>query len=500
MRKTKLVQLLSKYRNDIMSFFFFFVVVTVFYSGLIRRSYNADTMTYMVYFQDDAQVRVFDGRYLIALIDLVLYQIHIKPTDYMPVFTIMAMILLAVTMVLLKSVFEKFRTAKGTLHGMAFDLSVSLVFCNVLYIEYFMFSEVTLFYIFGYFLATVGMRLLTGNKRLAAFFLFLLAVCTYQLSIVYAAISLLFYYMLENDFKWSKKAVTDEIIACVIPLSTGVINMTVIQIVGRINDYFVTRKSYTTIGVVQKSLMLLDSFGRFLCDSYTLLPRLWIPGIVLCLSVVLGIYVITKTRDAFGALFFAAVVFGSILAIFLIPFLEEGASDSPRMTFCLYLVQGMIFITDIYLLSAFGKENLLKGASAVVFAFVWLQMVAVSFIVPGRYISNTLDKNYSQIILKEIEKYEERTGNAVTKMCVVNDEHAPAYYEESRNHFGQINERIMGQTTRSMFEAFWNRHFDYVGKMPAEVYDEYFAGKNWDYFDVNEQLVIIDDTAYLCVY
>ena len=58
----------------------------------------------------------------------------------------------------------------------------------------------------------------------------------------------------------------------------------------------------------------------------------------------------------------------------------------------------------------------------------------------------------------------------------------------------------MGLTTRSMFEAWWGRHFDDAKGVPSDIYEEYFADKNWDYFDVNEQLVIVDDTAYICVY
>ena len=43
------------------------------------------------------------------------------------------------------------------------------------------------------------------------------------------------------------------------------------------------------------------------------------------------------------------------------------------------------------------------------------------------------------------------------------------------------------------------RDFEKV-PMDENVYQTYFEGKNWDYFDAAEQLVIIGDTAYWAIF
>jgi hypothetical protein len=36
--------------------------------------------------------------------------------------------------------------------------------------------------------------------------------------------------------------------------------------------------------------------------------------------------------------------------------------------------------------------------------------------------------------------------------------------------------------------------------MNDDIYKEFFEGKNWTSFDEDEQIVIQDDTAYICVF
>ena len=43
-----------------------------------------------------------------------------------------------------------------------------------------------------------------------------------------------------------------------------------------------------------------------------------------------------------------------------------------------------------------------------------------------------------------------------------------------------------------------NRNLERI-KMPANVYDKYFKGKNWDTLE-KEQLIFINDVLYFCIY
>ena len=501
MNQYRIVGVFEKNRRQIVEFIFSLFVLTALFGGLIRRAYNADTITYMVYAKDDADVRIRAGRYLVALFDVILYKLGIKTTDFMPVLLILSLLVLALTMVVLLGVFKRFFSSENILFSAGFALAVGLGFYNVLFSEYFMFTEVTFFYSVGFLMAVIGVKLFveSAKGKAWAYLLFLLAACTYQYAVVFAAIVLAFYYMLLNDFRWTKKAVVDELLGTILPMSTGIICMISIKIVGQIYPDLASVKPYTTESISSKLADVISSLLLFAKSSYTLIAAKYVPGIILLLSIGLCIYLLVKGKGIKEALFFAVVVLGSFVLMLVIPLLGTGFSFPPRMSFCIYLIQGLVIVTAMHLLKEGSAETFLKITAYVVIGYVWIQMIACSFITSGRYVSNTLDKNYSRIILNEIEKYEERTGVTVTKLSVTNDLRAPAFYEESRTYYGQINERIIGQSTRSLIEAIWGRHFEH-GDFSQEVYDEYFAGKDWDFFDVNEQLVIVDDTAYLCVY
>ena len=100
---------------------------------------------------------------------------------------------------------------------------------------------------------------------------------------------------------------------------------------------------------------------------------------------------------------------------------------------------------------------------------------------------------------EKIEKYERDTGNEVVNLCVINDIDAPPYYDEVNYTSDQINERSIGILSVSIMEVVTGRRFNKV-EMDEDVYKNYFEDKNWDYFDPEEQIVIVGDTAYWCVF
>ena len=217
--------------------------------------------------------------------------------------------------------------------------------------------------------------------------------------------------------------------------------------------------------------------------------------------------VISKKQGISGVIYYILVVIVCTVSLYMVTMLEEGFHFQPRIAFNLYHIQGMMLVVAFALVggesdwnASVSKDSALKLGAYMVFAYIWIQMLFCSYIISGRFVSNALDKAYAQIILGEIDKYEQETGITVTKLNVTNDEYAPPYYDDTRIHYGQINERILGITTRSMFEAWFDRHFDGEEELPDDIYSEHFAGKDWDRFDVDEQLVIVGDTAYLCVY
>ena len=504
MNESKKLPMSAKCKDAITAFLVNFVLATVFYGGLLRKSYNADTITYMVYPVDSVDERLRGGRYLIMLFDYIFSKLGIRTTDFYYICIFLSIVLLTASITLLQIIFRRFLKTENLLVSIGYNLALALTFCNVLFIEYFMFVEMTVFMLLGFFLATLGVYFYTEHKSITSVLLFAASVCLYQMVVSYAAIVLVFYYMLTHDFKWSKKAVFDEMFGFLTPMLLGAANVIAIKVVSSLSKEHTFGYSFAQSGndstLTTKLGKMLAECMLFLKNSFTLLPSLYLPGIIFVLSVVLTAYMLLKSKGASGILYYLVAILVSISVIFVVPLMEEVFYFPPRMSFLLYVVQGLMLVSTISLLASVDKAMLVKMASYAVLGYMWFQMLFCFFIVSGRYVSNALDMAYCKIILQEIEKYEEENNTTVTMMTVVHDAYAPAFYDESKVHYEQINERIIGQTTRSALEAWYGKVLEDGGPVPDEIYNEYFAGKDWDSFDVGEQLVIEGNTAYLCVY
>ena len=120
------------------------------------------------------------------------------------------------------------------------------------------------------------------------------------------------------------------------------------------------------------------------------------------------------------------------------------------------------------------------------------------------YISRSLDKEYVYSVQYEIEKYEAETGNTVEKIAVDTDE-APLYFQYRDLQLSYASLVYCGRTMYDFWAdvEFLNliTHTSYKEiDMPQAKYDEYFAGKDWETYDPQQQLVFEGNTLYWCVY
>jgi hypothetical protein len=86
---------------------------------------------------------------------------------------------------------------------------------------------------------------------------------------------------------------------------------------------------------------------------------------------------------------------------------------------------------------------------------------------------------------------------------VEDDINSPHNYEEVQYKRDQINERALSTQAYSLYcyvsgqtAGMDIRRVD----MDPEIHDKYFADRNWDYFDIDQQVIISGDTVYWCVF
>ena len=133
---------------------------------------------------------------------------------------------------------------------------------------------------------------------------------------------------------------------------------------------------------------------------------------------------------------------------------------------------------------------------------LFLETLNANVLVTDLYTSNRLDQNYVMNVEAQVEKYERETGILVQKVGICTDEKVRHYWTEYIDFYNyNINERCTAEdwSFDMVWKRFTNRIYEKI-KVPEEIYEQYFAQKDWDSFDAEEQMIFDGDTLYIAIY
>lgn len=480
--------------NSLQMYMIHLVMLIVFWGGLLRTNYNADTIFHMVVDDADVKANIEAGRYMISLGDYILLQFGLRTTSNISISMLLTFLLFALAMTKAGRIFEQW-SPEDLWKKAGYYIGIQLVFLNVLFAELLMFNEYCIYFAFGYCMAVFGVDAFARRKYIPMLLYLSVAVMTYQYTVVFAAVMIAFYVCLENNGKLTPDSVKAELVGIVLPMGLGGLNyLSVIVLIklGIITDF---GKSAGVGDMHEKVNHVISSLKELYQSSAGIFPDFWIP---LLFTVAIWGFIITacyRKKELDKLIFIFMVWIGSHLLLYVIPVVQSRFSFPPRMSFCFYLIQGGMVIIA-YMVACEDMKRLLTIGCA---AYLVVQLLFAQFIVSNRFVSNTLDEVYVNMAYQEVLKYEEETGVEVTGLAVIDDAYAPDHYEEVSYKSGQINERCLGTVTNSLVWAITKRRFE-IAPMDEMVYKQYFEGKDWNYLNLQEQLVIIGDTAYWCIF
>lgn len=466
----------------------------VFWGGMLRRSFNADTIGHMFSADADIAWSIADGRYIVALGDAILLKLGIRTTTNLSVNMLFTLLFLAVAMVILQEMFEPWQP-EDQWERIGYVCGLNLVFLNPLFAEVLMFSEICVYYALGYLLAVVGVEKFIKKKYFSMCLLFLSAVCIYQYTMVFAAVLLVFYVCLKHKDELSLKAVLEEIVVVCICMGVGGLNYVSINVLKSLGFIENFNKSAGWGVNAQKFEALKKSFLSLFKDGHGIMPDLWLPLLFILALFAIMVYSCFRERTMKKLPFVMIVFGGSFILIYGIPMMQKDFYFPPRMAFCFYLIQGL-FVVTVYALSRVEVRRLLTVGCV---GYLLIQLLFSDFVITNHFVSNTLDEVYANMMYQEVLKYEEETGNEVTKIAVYKDDRALDYYEEISFHTDQINEKVLGIVSRPLVWKVTGRTFEKIEPV-EEIYEQFFEGRDWNYFDLSQQLIIIDDTAHWCIF
>lgn len=224
------------------------------------------------------------------------------------------------------------------------------------------------------------------------------------------------------------------------------------------------------------------------------------------------------------------VLLGTILALFSLFFAQRWKNISetvygllalafvPAITLAPHVISTVVWMAPRTIVGVFHVVTVLlimigvggqkkKNDICIVIAvpimcmFMLVSMYSINGIIVNNIATNHLDEALAVQIERGIQEYQGETGVAVTKIAAVNDESPTYIYDGVRyvSHDMNIRGLVVQWAGVELINHYCDREYQKV-EMPDDIYDTYFRGKNWDYFDLNEQAVFDGDTLYLAMY
>ncbi len=231
--------------------------------------------------------------------------------------------------------------------------------------------------------------------------------------------------------------------------------------------YIVERITFGMVGYVLLSLLVICMLVFFVIRSkryIELIKGIYI-AFVICLSGLVP-YVLRLTNDYKPRIYYPL---GAFIGVFVVYGFLIGGFDAFRIR----------------------KINILFSVITVFVGIQWLSFLQMYV---DCYITNYEDKYISEMIGEVIDKYENETGNEVSKAVFYEDAHKTKY---SNIGWCLTQRAFSGWTETQTLNYYLNTNF--VTGEYKDSLAEQFSTKDWDTFS-SDQIVIIGDTAHICGY
>lgn len=477
---------------------FYFLNLTIMFmtwGGMLRRSFNADTMYHMVNDDHDIVTNISNGRYFSALLFWGLNKLGLDTTTHTGVTALISILILALAVTFLQCLLRKCFTPKTTLEHMVFIALTSLPFINVLYSEAFSFAEWTFGYAMTYCLASLACVLFEKKKYVLAFVCMLASTMFYQMGTMFAAIILSGYLFIKNHGKLSLEVFKQQALCIFITVVPGVVDMLSISVVKSLGIIEVYNKSVGITNLPDKIKFALRLNHQVLESNLGLFPDVYLPAIFLLLALGIIVWYLIHQKNKSGLVYLALLLLLQNGLVYGMTFLQSDPYMPPRMIFTFYCMVAMFaLIAYLYI-----NKKVQRGYAYLIIFFLVIQFWFIQLIVIDRYTSNTLDEVYTEMVYTKVQEYENETGNTIENFSIIRDIDSHLYYDEVALHVEQINQRALGIVNFSMLEYITGREFNSV-EMPEEIFDTYFKDRDWKYIDLSEQLILEGDTAYWVIF
>lgn len=484
------------------------VFVALAYSGMIERlHFSVDS--YKAIFDQAAFWYLQTGRYINCFIILGMEAVGFNAVLDQRLFLVLLIISIAISIVVLASVFARLRTEDTSIwRFLLFSACIAIAFVNVFYMELILFPEMACFLAVGNVALSFSVYTFFfrgWGYKLVSLLLLLVALGTYQsyigFYIAFCFVGSWLLYRQDGNIRRLASRIGQVLLFSGIGSVFNIVLVKFCIAAGIIVDSG-RGAVFSLDRIASNALNILEYQGDLLSTADGLLPVFILPLflIVLC---GLMIYLLKNTPLKFTLLLLVLVGVSYVVA-FAPHLIESNFLLTPRSNVAFWAVLAAVCLVIAELGSSKSRNaarlcrNVLLGS---VLSLLAVSIVSIQDMATDVYVSNEQDRNTAMLIDRRLDEYEESTGTLVTKIAMVYDKEVTERYPGVRYQIYELNRKIMitPYSYYHLINYIGNRHLSSI-EMPESIRNEKFAEKDWNFLDLDEQLVIEDDTAYLAVY
>ena len=474
-----------------------------------RFSTDAFSDYYMEKSLGNAQWKLELGRPGGAAVQALLYHLGICTVTTQQPFTLALLIVMAWCCADLWSMVIKSFDKPGYSLKALVLLAILPAFINVSFGEFFFFSNCAVHWIGMLIPCQLALRcFLAGDRlghRLGAAVLLIISLSFYQAALSYFVIWGFLITAMRCDFRTDKKAMSSLLHVLIVGAAASIVILASQKLM-EVFHYTAGTKRSPSLSALFYNFFYLLSVAQY----KVLLSGMHFMGITM------GFIIVGLTADMIAKRFAfdgnstpKQLIVAPILLAYAISFAPHLLSGTirvtPRTLFGIFSYLSFCALTILYLYSKGQKHRgfILSGRTLTLILLVFLLMSASSIDLIGReqIRSNQADREQAEVILDRVAKYEQATGQSVSKLGLVFDQSTCHYQPEAPNGYMDINARPGARDWEIPSYLSYYRGSEFtVVDVPDEVRAAHFDGCEWDSFDPDEQVVLIGDTLYLGIY
>ena len=475
------------------NFITYFALLTAAFGGMFHNSFCADSVNHMLNPSSETDSFIASGRFLMALVNEIFCMIGINPAKYSGAACFVGVILFAVCASLLYELFSKIVSIDNVFQRIVFTCIIALTVLNPLITDQYFYPEVMAGYTMGMLFIIIALFRLVDKKYISGFLMTLISVMFYQSPVVVGIILFTGYLFIENKGKLSVGVFTHELLGVLSIGCAGLTEMVLLRIGIKVGITYAAKST----GLSNISLIVNRCFSQWenlMKNSFNTVPS-FSPLLFCFVCIVVTVIMLLVAREYSSIFYYFLVLLVMNVSVFLFELISsDGTVMPPRVMFTVYSMEAMVSL--IAFVQVFSHRRIMYTVGLMTIGYLTLQIVCCNVVVTDHFTSNALDVETADMVCDKINEYENKTGITVTKISATVDAHSSTTY--SCLHTGEMSQRAL-YYSMSLIRLRSGKNLERID-MNNDIYKKYFQGKDWNYPDMSEQLVIKGDTAYFVLY